>query len=76
MFPRLHTVFASRWNALWFAGMTMLLAYCAVPGDQGEAPADPRAAAAEARAAIAGSELSAEERARAEAALKAIEALK
>lgn len=29
--PRLTTVFASRWRALWFAGMTLLTAYCSIP---------------------------------------------
>lgn len=29
--PRLTTVFASRWRALWFAGAILLTAYCSVP---------------------------------------------
>lgn len=29
--PRLGTVFASRWRALWFCGSVLLLAYCSVP---------------------------------------------
>ena len=29
--PRLTTVFASRWRALWFGASVLLLAYCSVP---------------------------------------------
>ena len=29
--PKLSTIFASRWRALWFAGSTLLLAYCSIP---------------------------------------------
>lgn len=29
--PRLGTVFASRWKALWWAAMVMATAYCTVP---------------------------------------------
>ncbi len=32
--PRLGTVFASRWRALWFAGSMLLLAYCSVPAPE------------------------------------------
>ena len=35
--PRLKTVFASRWRALWFAGVVLLTAYCSVPDPE---PAD------------------------------------
>lgn len=75
MFPRLTTVFASRWNALWFAGMTMLLAYCSFGGDQPATPQDANADAADARAAIANSDMSAEDRKRANDTLNAIDAM-
>jgi hypothetical protein len=29
--PKLNTVFASRWKALWWAGGILLTAYCTVP---------------------------------------------
>ena len=29
--PRLNTVFASRWKALWWAASILALAYCSVP---------------------------------------------
>lgn len=29
--PKLSTVFASRWRALWFAASMLLLAYCSIP---------------------------------------------
>ena len=37
--PRITTVFASRWKALWWAGGILLTAYCSIPSpDQTEAP--------------------------------------
>jgi hypothetical protein len=76
--PRLNTVFASRWRALWFSGVVLLTAYCSVP----DAPVDPASAAsaqatdaAAAQRAIDDSSLSPEERAQAEATLKALESL-
>lgn len=76
--PRLNTVFASRWRALWFSAAVLLTAYCSVPG----APVDPMTAAsgqladaAAAKDAIDGSGLSPEERRQAEETLKAIESL-
>lgn len=32
--PRLTTIFASRWRALWFAGTILLTAYCSVPSPE------------------------------------------
>lgn len=32
--PRLGTVFASRWRALWFGASVLLLAYCSVPSPE------------------------------------------
>lgn len=32
--PRLGTVFASRWRALWFCASILLLAYCSVPAPE------------------------------------------
>lgn len=32
--PRLRTVFASRWRALWFSASVLLTAYCSVPDTQ------------------------------------------
>ena len=76
--PRLNTVFASRWRALWFSGAVLLTAYCSVP----DAPVDPAAAAsvqvadaAAAQGAIDASGLSPEERRKAEETLKALESL-
>ena len=44
--PRLGTVFASRWKALWWSAAVMLTAYCSVPSAEESKPAD----AAEAKA--------------------------
>jgi len=51
--PRLGTVFASRWRALWWAAAVLLTAYCTIPaperdaGEQGAtSPADDAAARA------------------------------
>jgi hypothetical protein len=35
--PKLTTVFASRWRAIWFSASMLMLAYCTVPS----APPDP-----------------------------------
>ena len=32
--PRLTTVFASRWRALWFAAAILLTAYCSTPSPE------------------------------------------
>jgi hypothetical protein len=32
--PRLNTVFASRWKALWWASGVLLTAYCSVPSPE------------------------------------------
>lgn len=67
--PRITTVFASRWRALWFAGSILLFAYMSVP--EAEAPADGNA---EASTADRGSDgLTAEERERAQKAIAAFE---
>ncbi|MET0587262.1 MAG: hypothetical protein ABWZ75_01970 [Novosphingobium sp.] len=29
--PKLNTVFANRWKALWWAAMMLVTAYCSVP---------------------------------------------
>lgn len=29
--PKLRTVFASRWKAVWFAASILLTAYCSIP---------------------------------------------
>ncbi len=29
--PRLNTVFASRWKAVWWSAVVLLTAYCSVP---------------------------------------------
>jgi hypothetical protein len=37
--PRLGTVFASRWKALWWAAGILVTAYCTIPAaDDGPAP--------------------------------------
>ena len=41
--PRLSTIFASRWKALWWSAGIMLTAYCSVPG--AEKPGDASKAA-------------------------------
>ncbi len=38
--PRITTVFASRWRALWFAASMCLLAYCSVPQQSASPPAN------------------------------------
>ncbi len=44
--PRITTVFASRWKALWWAGGIMLTAYCTIPSaDESTSAADQAAAA-------------------------------
>lgn len=77
--PRLSTVFASRWRALWFAGATLMTAYCAIPHDPPDStaqnPVNASSAAAEAQSVIDQSGLTAQEKAQAEAALKALSAL-
>ena len=40
--PRITTVFASRWRALWFAGSILLFAYMSVP-EADPAPSDQNA---------------------------------
>lgn len=37
--PRLNTIFASRWKALWWSAGVLLTAYCSVPKAEDEAPA-------------------------------------
>ncbi|MCB5426556.1 hypothetical protein H0274_14940 [Altererythrobacter sp. CC-YST694] len=32
--PRLTTVFASRWKALWWAGVVLVTAYCSIPAPE------------------------------------------
>ena len=37
--PRLNTVFASRWKALWWSAGILMTAYCSIPdSDQSETP--------------------------------------
>jgi hypothetical protein len=48
--PKLTTVFANRWRALWFSASMLLLAYCTVPGGD---DASPPASVSEATAAVA-----------------------
>jgi hypothetical protein len=38
--PRLTTIFASRWRAMWFSASVLLLAYCTVPAEEVAAPAN------------------------------------
>ncbi len=59
--PRLSTVFASRWRALWFAAAVMGTAYCTIPGAHDDETSG--AAAQGAKAAIASSDLSQDEKA-------------
>lgn len=70
--PKLTTVFASRWRALWFAAATLSTAYCATPHEQ---DGNEVASVAEAQQVIDASGLSEAERKQAEATLKQIEAL-
>ncbi len=67
--PRLTTVFASRWRAVWFAGSILLFAYMSVPA--AEAPADGNSATATAERGSDG--LTAEEREGAQKAIAALE---
>ncbi len=46
--PRITTVFASRWKALWWAGGIMLTAYCTIPSADEPTSAADQAAAAQA----------------------------
>lgn len=39
--PRLNTVFASRWKALWWSAGILLTAYCSVPQAPDDTPATP-----------------------------------
>lgn len=43
--PRITTVFASRWKALWWAAGILMTAYCTVPSADEAAPGNPAAAA-------------------------------
>ena len=55
--PRLNTVFASRWKALFWAAGVMVSAYFMVPrAEDGEDSAQPSSAAVAAVAQIAGGE--------------------
>jgi len=68
--PRITTVFASRWRAIWFAASILLFAYMSVPA------ADDAAASSNSEASTAdrGSDgLTAEERERAQQAIAAVE---
>ena len=67
--PRITTVFASRWRALWFAASILLFAYMSVP--EAEAPADGNSATATAGRGSDG--LTAKERERAQKAIAAFE---
>jgi hypothetical protein len=67
--PRITTVFASRWRALWFAGSILLFAYMSVP--EAEAPADINSATATADRGSDG--LTEKERERAQKAIAAFE---
>lgn len=45
--PKLNTVFASRWKALWWAAGIMMTAYCSIPSsDDTDSSAAPAKAAA------------------------------
>jgi hypothetical protein len=41
--PRLSTVFASRWKALWWSACVLLTAYCSVPSPDKGSDANPAA---------------------------------
>jgi hypothetical protein len=76
--PRLNTVFASRWRALWFSASVLLLAYCSIPdapADDVTTAADQAEATAAAKEAIDDSELSPQDRKKAEEMLAGIEQL-
>jgi hypothetical protein len=76
--PRLNTVFASRWRALWFSASMLLLAYCSIPdapADDATVSADQAEATANAKRAIDDSGLSPEDRKKAEEMLAGIEQL-
>jgi hypothetical protein len=38
--PKLSKVFASRWHALWWAGVVLLTAYCTVPAPDNDQATD------------------------------------
>ncbi len=44
--PRLTTVFASRWKALWWCAGVLLTAYCTVPAPEASKSATAKAAKA------------------------------
>ena len=44
--PRMKTVFANRWRAVWFGAAVLATAYCAVPDPEPEGSADTVAATA------------------------------
>jgi len=68
--PRITTVFASRWRALWFAGSILLFAYMSVPAADDAAASDN----SEASTADRGSDgLTPDERERAQKVLAAFE---
>lgn len=41
--PKLRTVFASRWKAIWFSASVLLTAYCSIPSSDQTGSVVPRA---------------------------------
>ena len=70
--PRITTVFASRWRALWFSASVLLTAYCSVPHADDAKAGDPASNAQEASAQKGSDGLTDAERAQAQAALNAL----
>ena len=44
--PRMSTVFASRWKALWWSAMVLMTAYCTVPSTDKAATDAPKVGSA------------------------------
>jgi hypothetical protein len=47
--PKISTVFASRWKAVWWSAAILMTAYCSIPGAD-DGPGGPPDAAAQAQA--------------------------
>ncbi len=70
--PRITTVFASRWRALWFSASVLLTAYCSIPHADDAKAGDTAGNSQQASAQKGDDGLTDEERAKAQAAIDAL----
>lgn len=70
--PRITTVFASRWRALWFSASVLLTAYCSIPHADDAKAGDTPSNSQEAASKKGSDGLTDAERAKAQAAIDAL----